>query len=772
MHSPFKNIAALALAGCLGMVAATTIPGCQPADKPAPPMKPKPAPSSNTTDSGSPPAKATPSAPVPEEKSTPAAKPEDTTPAPPEKTPEAEKPDPSDEPKPKPEGETTAENAPPVIKPAPEVEISKNTADIKTPAENPVMKAGDWNQWGGSSLRNNVPVVDSEKVPTEFAPGEFDRNTGKWNPASSKNIKWVAALGSQTYGNTVVSNGKVYIGTNNGAGYLKRYPADTDLGCLIAFDEKTGKFLWQDSSEKLPTGRVHDWPLMGVCCSVYAEGDRVWYVSSRGEVKCVDAEGFYDDEDDGPVKNQVAKLFDMMRAEEVDQDKVGPAIKALDEGKLPDGFAKRFANAGSEVPDDVTVSVKEPGKKWEFKAKSGEVERTYNIALQGPRLVASKMILPIDKEEADVVWAVDMMKQLGTSQHNMCSCSITAWGDLLFVNSSNGVHEDHKTITAPDAPSFICMNKHTGEIFWKDNSPGSNILHGQWSSPAVGIIDGVPQVIFGGGDGWVYSFKADTGKDGKGELLWKFDVNDKEALLELGGRGTKNDIIATPVIYDNKVYFLTGQDPEHGEGKGIIWCVDPTKRGDISESLAVNASDPNNVTPIPTRRIQNVIVAEGDKTIPNPNSGVIFKLTECDWDGDGKIDDFMERVHRGIGTCAIKDDLMYVADFSGLFFCIDAKDSNGGKGKILWAHDMLAAAWGSPLIAGDKVYIGDEDGDILVFNLSREKEDPIAEINMNNAVYSSPIIANDVLYIANKDHLFAIENGASPMVAEGGKSGE
>jgi outer membrane protein assembly factor BamB len=111
----------------------------------------------------------------------------------------------------------------------------------------------------------------------------------------------------------------------------------------------------------------------------------------------------------------------------------------------------------------------------------------------------------------------------------------------------------------------------------------------------------------------------------------------------------------------------------------------------------------------------------------------------------------MEKFHRGIGTCAIKDNLLFVADFSGLFFCIDAQ-----TGKIHWAHDMLAASWGSPLIADGKVMIGDEDGDIVVFECKAEQHEPLTEINMKNSVYSSPIIANDTLYIANRDHLFAI----------------
>jgi outer membrane protein assembly factor BamB len=100
---------------------------------------------------------------------------------------------------------------------------------------------------------------------------------------------------------------------------------------------------------------------------------------------------------------------------------------------------------------------------------------------------------------------------------------------------------------------------------------------------------------------------------------------------------------------------------------------------------------------------------------------------------------------------AIKNDLLFISDFSGLFHCLDAK-----SGKQLWTYDMLAAAWGSPLIADDKVFIGDEDGDIAIFDLSGEQHDPIAEINMENSVYSTPVVANGVLYIANKSYLFAI----------------
>ena len=337
----------------------------------------------------------------------------------------------------------------------------------------------------------------------------------------------------------------------------------------------------------------------------------------------------------------------------------------------------------------------------------------------------------------------------------MCSCSVTASGDVLFVNTSNGVDESHILLPSPDAPSFIAMDKNTGEVLWTDNSPGENILHGQWSSPTYAVLGGVPQVIFAGGDGWVYSF--DPAGDGKGnsKLLWKFDCNPKESKWELGGRGTRNNIIATPVIYDGLVYVAVGQDPEHAEGNGHLWCIDPAGRGDVSPTLAFHLD--NLESPILPRRLQAVDPKKGEVVRDNPNSAVVWHYDKQDNNGDGEID-WEEEMHRSCGTVAIKDDLVYISDFSGLFHCLDAK-----TGKVHWTHDMLAAAWGSPLIVDGKVYIGDEDGDVTIFKLSEKKEilsrdeyGDVGPINMGNSVYSTPIISDNVLYITNKTHLFAI----------------
>ncbi len=496
-----------------------------------------------------------------------------------------------------------------------------------------------------------------------------------WDIGTGKNIKWKARLGSQAYSTPVVSGGKVFIGTNNNSGWLKRYPPEVDLGVLLCFRESDGAFLWQASSEKLRTGRVHDWPLQGIYGTVTVEGDRLWYITNRCEVVCLDTEGFYDGENDGPFRQE------------------------------------------------------------DFESK----------------------------EEADVVWKLDMMTRLGVSPHNASAAGVALHEELLFAVTGNSVDEAHFDPPAPDAPSFIAVEKKTGRVVWSDASPGKNILHGQWSVPVVATLGGVLQVLFPSGDGWLYSFDVSAIRLGKTKLLWKFDCNPKASRWVLGGRGTRNNLIAPPVVHDGLIYIAVGQDPEHAEGPGHLWCIDPTKRGDVSPELVFNKANPSE--PIPHKRWQACVPADGDFVRPNPNSAVVWHYDRQDSNGDGAID-WEEEMHRSLSRAAIKDGLLFIADYSGLFHCLDAK-----TGKVHWTYDLLAACWASPLIAGDHVYIGDEDGDVAVFKISSDPTiampngAPVSETNMGNSTYGTPSVANNVLFLANKANLYAIAVKRMPKSA-------
>jgi len=442
----------------------------------------------------------------------------------------------------------------------------------------------DWPMWGGSTDRNMVS--DIRGLPS------------KWEIDTNSNIKWKANLGFTSYGNPVIADGKVFVGTNNDQ---PRNPEITgDRGILMCLRESDGSFLWQAVSDKLEADL--DWPEQGVCSSPAVDGKRVFYVNNRAELVCLDTDGFANG-NDGPFKSE-----------------------------------------------------------------------PYT-----------------GKTDADIVWKLDMMKELGIVQHNMANSSPVVWKDLVFLETSNGRDSYGETVPAPEAPSFLAVNKNTGKIIWQDNSPGDRILHGQWASPGMGEIGGVMQVFFPGGDGWLYGFEAQTGRK-----LWSFDLNPKDAVWPKN----RNSIIATPVFHDGMVYIASGQDPENGSGPGHMYCINPSKNGDITESGLV-------------------------------------------WHND--------KILRTVSTAAVFEDMVFIPDFAGFFHCLDSK-----TGKSLWTYDALAAVWGSPLVADGKVYLGDEDGDIVVLQAGRKMKE-LSEISMGSTVYSTPVAANGVLYIMTREALYAIE---------------
>ena len=147
---------------------------------------------------------------------------------------------------------------------------------------------GDWPMWGGTPDRNMVSGMKG--LPSS------------WDVAKKSNVKWMAELGSQTYGNVVVSGGMVFVGTNNEGKRDPKQPGDR--GVVMAFKESDGEFLWQMTHEKLVAGRVNDWPYQGVASSPLVDGDRLYYVSNRAELVCLDTQGFRDKENDGPFKEE------------------------------------------------------------------------------------------------------------------------------------------------------------------------------------------------------------------------------------------------------------------------------------------------------------------------------------------------------------------------------------------------------------------------------------------------------------------------------------
>lgn len=529
---------------------------------------------------------------------------------------------------------------------------------------------------GGSPGHNPVNLVD-HGIPVKFDP--------------EKDCVWKADLGLwMSQGGPVVAGGKVFVGTDNQRPRNKRDRRklpdgewEPDYrGVLMCFEEKSGKFLWQGVFDEHPLGIVSDRQGRGICSTPVVEGDRLYFVSSDGQVACADVNGLLDGR----------------------------------QGKV--------------------------------------IREKYS-----------------DPTDADIHWLFDMRKELGVIPHSRSNCSPLLVGDLLFVCTSNGVDEGHFNIPAPQAPSFIAIDKKTGKLVWRDNSPGKNILHGQWSSPAY-TADPVPQVIFAGGDGWLYSFDPPTGK-----LLWKFDVNPKDVVYELGGAGDKNDCVAAPTIHKGRLYIGVGQDPEHMDGIGRLWCLDIRKATENGAKCDDRNVSPELVTSFEKPKRES----DRPKVTTKPNSG-----SAGVWCYTGRenhkfaVREFV--MGRTMGSACVVDDIVYAVELPGYLHCLDAK-----TGKEYWRFDTKSSIWFGPMFVDGKILFGNDNGDLHIFRhaktpetiayfdpasadkdaarafrLARRKEVAdkylLATIPFEDPIRSVPCVANGVLYVMTEKSLYAIRS--------------
>lgn len=469
--------------------------------------------------------------------------------------------------------------------------------------------AGDQPQWGQAWSRN---MVSAEKG----LPGRID-------PADVRGIRWIAKLGTQAHGTPIVAGGRVYIGTNNSVPRDPKHKGDR--GVLMCLDEKDGSLLWQLVVPKRSEDQFFDWPEMGLCATATVEGDRVYIVTNRAEVMCLDVHGMANG-NDGPY---------------------------VDEGR-------RMAPKGEPAM--------EPGKT-----------------------------------DADIIWAVDMMEELGVWQHDGPQAAPLVDGPYVYVNSCNGVDNTHRVIRKPEAPSLVVLEKATGRLVATDGQRMSpRTVHATWASPSKGVVDGRELIFFGGGDGVCYAFEA-LPKDAVPKkpvalkLAWKFDCDPAapgdDRHQYMGNRRTSaSNILGMPVFHDGKVYVAAGGDIWWGKRLSWLRCLDAATGAEVWK-----------------HEINNHCVA----------------------------------------TPAIADGLIYVTDLGRRIHCIDL-----ASGQTVWTHATRGEFWASVLVADGKVYAGTRRGDFWVLKAGREKT-VLSECHLGAAISGTATAANGVVYVATMTHLYA-----------------
>ena len=311
----------------------------------------------------------------------------------------------------------------------------------------------------------------------------------------------------------------------------------------------------------------------------------------------------------------------------------------------------------------------------------------------------------VSREVTDgkAVWSLDMRKDLGVTVNQASVSSPLVVGDLVFVVTGQGRDINTNIVKNPKAPSFIAVDRGTGKLVWQDNSPGDKILTGSWGSPAYGVVDGQLQVVFPGGDGWLYAFEPS-----KGTLLWKFNCKVHEKPPPPGLRPPDTHLVATPVFVEHRVLVSIGIAPSDGYDSepGCLRAIDARMRGDVTGSAELWRYE-----------------GEGN-----------FGVT--------------------ISSVAVHEGLVYASDLMGYLNCLDLD-----TGKIVWKYDSLSSAWGGPLVADGKIYWQIGDGEVLVLQPGREKKLLARNREIPDVCNGTPVAANGVLYVTGQRKLYAISSG-------------
>jgi outer membrane protein assembly factor BamB len=310
----------------------------------------------------------------------------------------------------------------------------------------------------------------------------------------------------------------------------------------MCFAEQSGELLWQLSVPKREDDPYLDWPNTGISSPVTVEGDRVYLVSNRGEVMCLDARGLSNG-NDGPYRDE---------ARHMTPTKPAP---------LPPGQSNRVAQPTSPTPT---------------------TERSSKLLTLGPL-------------DADIIWLFDLTTEAGIWSHDAAHSSILIHGNHLYLNTGTGVDNTHRRIRTPDAPSLVVLDKSTGKLLARDNERiATNIFHCTWSAPSMGTVNGRPLVFFAGGNGIIYAFPAlsiapKSGEGGVRSLdpIWQFDFDPTAPKGDIhpymtNRREGPSNIYGMPVFYHNRIYVAGGGDLFWGKNQAWLKCIDVTKTGNIT----------------------------------------------------------------------------------------------------------------------------------------------------------------------------------------------
>lgn len=390
--------------------------------------------------------------------------------------------------------------------------------------------AGDWPQWGGAAFRN---LASAERgLPASFHPGKRRRDHLGLDPATAKNVRWVARIGGENYSSPVVAGGRVFIGTNDEEIDDPRFTT-TEGGVLECLDERSGERLWRLVVPKLEIDRSKvsedfDAMKLGVCSSATVDGDLVYVVTNRCEALCLDADGMADG-NDGPFTAEASFM-------------VPSGAKPIELGATDADIIWRFDMLRDlpVFPHDATnCSILVVGDC----AYVGTGNGVYDGRMVLP---AAPSLIALDKRTGRLLAKDDGSISAGTFHGQWSSPTLASAGgrSLVVYGGGDGVCYGFECVDPAMSGAALLRQAWRCDC----NPPGYRDRGGEpidyWA-----LVRGGPRTL-----------------DADGMLV------------------SPSEIIGSPVFHDGRIYVTIGQDPLHGAGRGALTCLRADGDGDVTHT--------------------------------------------------------------------------------------------------------------------------------------------------------------------------------------------
>jgi outer membrane protein assembly factor BamB len=233
-----------------------------------------------------------------------------------------------------------------------------------------------------------------------------------------------------------------------------------------------------------------------------------------------------------------------------------------------------------------------------------------------------------------------------------------------------------------DVQYIIALDKNNADEVWRAERPqeyytGNPLYYKAYTTPIIIKVNGVLQLVSNGSKVCV-AYDPYTGAE-----IWR---------VVYGGDST----ISRPIFGDGLVYINVGWKEESSE----LWAVDPTGKGDITE------------THVKWKILEN---------IPIESSPVFANHS------------------------------IFTVDDRGMISCIDPK-----SGQFVWQQEFKGFFGASPLYADGKIYFFNKKNATIVLKPSREFE-LLAQNILDEGFMASPAVKSKSLILRTKTHLYRIE---------------